>query len=484
MNKQKWQRWNRRKQVLVSLAAIFALLYVGVMLWHTYKPLPEGISYEGELHNVETIEMLYDLSYAQDKKGTEAKHEMQIFDEINQTIDEADDFIVLDFFLFDNYNDQKIDFPKVAGTLTDHLLAKKEQDPDFPIYFITDPVNKGYGSYESALIDSLKDAGVEVVYTDLTVLRDSVPLYSGLYRIFFQWFDFGETGWIANGMSSKAPEMKLASYAELMNVKANHRKALITEKAAIISSANPHDASGFHGNMAFKVSGPVINDMLESEEAVSRLSGGPDLPRTKAKEQEGPYQAQYLTEKKILDALLEDIANTRKGDEIWLAMFFIAETDVLKALTDAADRGVEVQMILDPNENSFGNKKTGLPNRPAANEMLREANDHLNVRWYNAFVGQFHTKTIMIQTDDETIISAGAANYTERALDNYNLESNIRILAPNDSELVDEMDTYFNRLWTNEDAMYTLDTGEYQNTFSFFQRSIYGFQKIFKLTTY
>ncbi|PSL40546.1 phospholipase D-like protein [Planomicrobium soli] len=478
------KKWSRKKQALVGLTAVFILLYVGVMLWHTYKPLPEGVSYEGELHNVETVDMFYDLSFAQDKKGTNAEHELQIFEEINQVIDQAEDFIVLDFFLFDNYNDQKIDFPKVAGSLTEHLLVKKEKDPDLPIFFITDPVNNGYGSYESKLIDSLKEAGVEVVYTDLTVLRDSVPIYSGLYRIFFQWFDFGEEGWIANGMSSEAPKMKMSSYANLMNVKANHRKAVITEKEAIVSSANPHDASGFHGNMAFKVSGPVLNDMLESEEAVSKLSGGPDLPRIKAQEQDGPYQAQYITEKKIHDALLKDISATQKGDLIWLGMFFISETEVLNALTDAADRGVAVQMILDPNENSFGNKKTGLPNRPAVNGMLREAGDNLKVRWYNAFIGQFHTKTIMIQTDKETIISAGAANYTERALDDYNLESNIRIIAPNDSDLAEEMDTYFTRLWNNEDALYTLDTGEYQSSFSFFQRSVYGFQKLFKLTTY
>jgi HKD family nuclease len=484
MNRQKWQGWSRQKQAMASLAAVFALLYVGVIVWHTYKPLPEGVSFKGDMHKVESVDMFYDLSYAQDKKGTDTEHELQIFEEINLVIDQADEFIVLDFFLFDNYNDQKIDFPKVAGTLTEHLLAKKEKDSEFPIYFITDPVNNGYGSYESGLIDSLKDAGVEVIYTDLTVLRDSVPIYSGLYRIFFQWFDFGEKGWIANGMSSKAPQMTLSSYSELMNIKANHRKTVITEKEAIVSSANPHDASGFHGNMAFKVSGPVINDMLESEEAVSKLSGGPELPRVDAEEQDGPYQVQYITEKKILDALLSDINKTQKGDTIWLAMFFVSETNVLEALTGAANRGVNVRMILDPNENSFGNKKTGLPNRPAVHEMLREADDHLQVRWYNAVIGQFHTKTIMIQTSEETIISGGAANYTERALDNYNLESNIRILAPNDSELVEGMDTYFTRLWDNEGALYTLDTAEYQNNFSFFQRSIYGFQKIFKLTTY
>ncbi|MGI2327817.1 phospholipase D-like domain-containing protein [Planococcus sp. YIM B11945] len=484
MKRKDYQNWSKRKKRTVGVLVVFIFLYIGIMLYHTYKPLPEGVAYEGKLHSVETVEMLYDLSFAQDKKGTDMKHELRIFDEINNMIDEAEEFVVVDFFLFDNYNDQKTDFPKVADALTDHLLAKKEKDPEFPVYFITDPVNKGYGSYESELFDRLKDAGVEVIYTDLKGLRDSVPIYSGAYRMLFQWFDFGDKGWIANGMSKEAPDMTLSSYLEMMNVKANHRKAAITEKEAIISSANPHDASGFHGNMAFKVSGPVINDMLTSEEAVSKLSGGPNLPRIQAKEQEGPYQVQYVTEKKILDALVGDIEKTKKGDQIWLAMFFVSETDILSALTDAANRGVNVHMILDPNENSFGNKKTGLPNRPAVNELIEESSDHLQVRWYNAVIGQFHTKSIMIQTEEETYISGGAANYTERALENYNLENNIRIIAPNDSALTKDMTNYFDRLWENEDALYTLPTEEYQSNFSFFQRSIYGFQKLFKLTTY
>nr|WP_316046909.1 hypothetical protein [Planococcus glaciei] len=78
----------------------------------------------------------------------------------------------------------------------------------------------------------------------------------------------------------------------------------------------------------------------------------------------------------------------------------------------------------------------------------------------------------------------GSANYTERTLDNYNLENDIRILAPHDSELSKDMDAYFNRLWNNEDALYTLDVEEYQDGFSFWQRGVYGVQKILKLTTY
>jgi HKD family nuclease len=484
MKRKKFQGWNKRKRIVRGTAGILALLYIGVIVWHTYKPLPPGISFAGEVHGLENVEMLYDLSYAQDQKGTGMEHELQIFDEINAVIDEAEDFIVVDFFLFDNYSDLKTDFPAVSEMLTEHLLKKKQENPEIPIYFITDPLNTGYGSYESLLLGTLEEAGVEVVFTDLDQLRDSTPLYSGFYRVFFQWFDTDSQGWIPNGMSGEAPKLSIASYLEMMNIKANHRKAVITEKEAIVSSANPHNASGLHGNMAFKVSGPIINDMLEAEEAVSKFSGGPELPRIQAEEQQGEYAAQYLTERRIFDVLIEDIEKTQKGDSIWLAMFYIAESNVVEALKDAANRGVEVRMIFDPNENAFGTEKTGLPNRPVVNEMYEEANGNLKVRWYNTVVGQFHTKSIMIHTKDERIIMGGSANYTERTLDNYNLENDIRITAPSDSKLANEMDAYFNRLWNNEDAVYTLDVEEFQDGFSFWQRGVYGIQKVLKLTTY
>ncbi|WP_422124078.1 phospholipase D-like domain-containing protein [Planococcus sp. X10-3] len=476
--------WSKRKRIIMGILGVLAMMYIGVIVWHTFKPLPEGLQYAGDLHQVEDVEMIYDLSFAQDQEGTDLQHELRIFDEIYAMIEEAEEFIVIDLFLFDNYSDLEVDFPAVAETLTNKLLAKKEEDPDFPIYFITDPLNFGYGSYESQLLGTMEDEGIEVIVTDLDELRDSTPLYSGLYRVVFQWFDAGGKGWLPNGMSSDAPELTISSYLKMMNIKANHRKAVITEKEAIISSANPHNASGLHGNMAFKVSGPVINDILESEEAVSKFSGGPEFPRAEVQEQQGDYQVQYVTEKKVLDTLVADIEKTEEGDSIHLAMFYIAEGAVVNALTEAANRGVKVRMVLDPNENAFGTEKTGLPNRPAVHEMLAETDDRIEVRWYNAVVGQFHTKSIMINTAEESYISGGSTNYTERAFMNYNVESNLRIVAPNDSELVGEMDEYFDRIWDNEDALYTLETDAYQDDFTFWQRGIYGFQKIFKLTTY
>ncbi|WP_336822895.1 phospholipase D family protein [Sporosarcina sp. USHLN248] len=474
------------KQLLVVSILLFLFLYIGVIVWHTNKPLPAGINYADELHKTDSIEMLVDLTYAQNEEGDGMEHELTIFDEVYKMIDEAESFIVLDFFLMDHYSDEQVDFPEIAQTLTSKLIEKKQNSPKMRIVYITDPLNIGYGSYNSIWFDQLEEAGIEVVYTDLEKLRDSTPLYSGLYRTIFQWgTNEGKKGWIPNAMASEAPKMTLSAYLVLLNVKANHRKTIVTDQAAIVTSGNPHNASGFHGNVAMKVKGSVLNDILEAEEAVLHYTNGGTLPRIETTNgEQGEYEVQYVTEKKILDTLMADIEKTVEGDKIQMGMFFIAMPEVVKAITDAANRGVEVEMILDPNENSFGNEKSGLPNRPVVQQMMKDSNGKIEIRWYNTVIGQYHTKLVAIQTEDKTYITNGSANLTGRTLDNYNLEANLRIVADNDSKLVRQIRSYFDRLWNNEDALYTVDFEEYQNTFTFFQRGIYKLQELLKLTTY
>lgn len=478
-------KWARPRWIIVLAVLLFSLLYIGVIIWHTYKPLPEGVNYQGDIHWADDVEMFTDLTFAQNRTGGGMKHENHIFEEVYKMIDEAESFIVLDFFLMDNFSDEDVDFPKIAETLTATLIAKKKSNPDMQIIFITDPLNTGYGSYDSKWFDAMEEADIEVVYTDLDKLRDSTPIYSGLYRTIFRWVNFEKDGWVANAMASKAPKMTLHSYMILLNVKANHRKTIVTDREALVTSGNPHNASGFHGNIALKVSGAVLNDILEAEEAVVRYTNGGTLPRVKVKEPEGgEYAVQYLTEKKILDALLGDIALAQTGDSIRMGMFFIAMPEVVQAIVDAANRGVNVEMILDPNENSFGNEKSGLPNRPVLQKMMDETDGKITARWYNTVIGQYHTKLVAIRAAKEMYITNGSANLTDRTLNNYNLEANLRVIAPVNSELAQEIDAYFDRLWNNEDAMYTLDFNEYQDSFTFYQRGIYRLQELLKVTTY
>ena len=486
MDKKKVKEWSTRRRVLTIIACLFVLIYIGIVLYHTYKPLPEGISHDGTLYRTDNVEMLTDLTYSKDRSKDGMVHELQIFDEVFSMIDRAEEFVVTDFFLYNGYYDEKEDFPELARTLTDRLVQKKKENPGMPVILITDPVNNGYGSYKSKEIRRLEDAGVDVVVTALDPLRDSTPIYSGVYRILFQWWGEDGKGWLPNPMAEDAPKMTVRSYLKLLNVKANHRKVIATEKGVLVNSGNPHDASGWHGNVAFKTDGPVINDVLKAEEAISRYSGGPEtFPRAETdKNINGLYGVQYVTERPILEHLLEDIGKAGKGDEVWLGMFYLAKRDILSALVEAAERGAQVRIILDPNENAFGNKKTGLPNMPVAEELIEDSEGRIKIRFYNAVIGQYHTKLVYVKDGEEAYISSGAANMTERALDDYNLEANLRIEAPADSPLVADLDAYFNRLWSNEDALYTLEAEEKLDGFAQAQRFVYGLQKLLKLTTY
>ena len=62
--------------------------------------------------------------------------------------------------------------------------------------------------------------------------------------------------------------MSLRSYLEMLNFKANHRKVFVADSAdgpvTIVSSANPHDASSAHSNVALLI---ILSALLVGWEA-------------------------------------------------------------------------------------------------------------------------------------------------------------------------------------------------------------------------
>jgi cardiolipin synthase A/B len=469
--------------IILIIIAILSLM----IAYHTsWKSLPGGISYEGDTHEMENIEFFRDLTF--ENEAGEVEHDLQIFEEINKTIAEADDFIVADMFLFNGYHSGKHDFPPISSDLVDAILERKEEVPDLKVVFITDQINTIYGSYQSETIKRLEDGGVEVVLTNLNKLRDSNPLYSSVWRSFFSWMGTGEGGWIGNPLSKEAPEVTLRSYMKLLNIKANHRKLLVTENSAIVSTANPHDASGFHENVAFKMEGPIIKDILEAEEAVVDYSGGaegfPDYENRTWKEQEGSLATRFVTEGKIYKAVLDELSQADEGDDVWLGMYYLADKKVMSSLDDAANRGATVNIIMDPNKTAFGHEKTGIPNLPVAAELQRLGNENIHLRWYDVHMEQYHTKMLYIDKSEENVIVAGSANYTRRNLANLNLEADVVIKGTGDEEVFTEVKDYFQRIWNNEEGRYTADYEEYQDKLTFIRYATYYLQKWTWFTTY
>ncbi|MBD1380305.1 phospholipase D family protein [Metabacillus arenae] len=471
----------KKKSVLLLLS--LSLFLAIVMIYQTYKPLPQGVSYGGKVYQVEDVDFLTDLTY-KDKYGAQV-YEQSIFKEINQTIKKAEQFIVVDMFLYNSYVDENIDYPNISQSLTNTLINQKEKKPKLKIIVVSDSVNTTYGSHEAKQLEQLKKHGIDVVITKLNPLRDPNPIYSSVWRTFIQWFGQEGTGWVPNPMAETAPKVTMRSYLKLMNIKANHRKLIATENAAIVSSANPHDASGFHSNIAFKVKGGIIADIIEAEQAVSDFSEGPKMPKYDQKTKgSGPIQIQYLTEGKIYRHIIKALDDAADGDRVWIGMFYLADREVIDAIVDAAERNVKVNLVLDPNQNAFGAEKIGLPNLPVASELRNMEKKNIKIRWYNTDKEQYHSKILYVDHGDHAVILGGSANFTKRNLANYNLENNLKIVAPSDEEITREVDDYFNRIWNNEKGTYTVEYEKYQDKLPVFKYIMYVLQKIFQFTTY
>lgn len=151
---------------------------------------PEGTNVSGTFEPTEA-EFIYDLSYVREGKKI---HEQSIFKREMQTIKNAEEFLVVDFFLFNDEYNKELEFPNQVETMTNLLIEKKKARPSMPILFVTDPINNFYGAYEEDNIKRLRDAGIQVVVTDLNQMRDSNPLFSGYYRAYLKWFGTGGRG--------------------------------------------------------------------------------------------------------------------------------------------------------------------------------------------------------------------------------------------------------------------------------------------------
>ncbi|WP_211747412.1 phospholipase D family protein [Paenibacillus sp. Marseille-Q4541] len=479
------KRHERVKKIIFWFVLINIVWLAAVIVYQMNKPLPPGVAYEGQIHNVSDVEFLTDLTYP--SSDGSMKHEQQIMKRMEKVVSEAEQFLVIDLFLFNNYQHTDQKFPQASERFTNLLINKKKDNPAMEMVFITDEVNTNYNSHPNALLERMKQHGIRVVVTDVDSLRDPTPIYSAVWRTYFQWFGQSGTGWLPNLMASDGPDVTLRSYLKLLNVKANHRKLVASEKSAIVSSANVHDPSIYHSNIAFEVSGNIIGDMLKAEQAVLDMSGGGQLPTFTPSpvNEQGSTQVRYLTEGKVANYALDLMNEAEKGDTLWMGMFYLADRDIKSSLLDAASRGVSVKLILDPNENAFGQKKIGIPNRPVAQELVDESKGQIEIRWYNTTKEQYHTKLLYLsRSNGPQLILGGSTNFTPRNLNNYNLENDLYIEAPENSKVATQVNGYFQRLWTNKDAEYTLDLAEYKDDIPFFKDLLYKLQYSLGFTTF
>ncbi|WP_246060448.1 phospholipase D-like domain-containing protein [Peptoniphilus catoniae] len=442
---------------------LLLLIFLIPLIYSLFTKNPKGTNLAGDFTNPIEVKYIEDLSYSKDNKTV---HELNIFKEEMDLIEKAEDFLIIDLFLYnDDYTKSSIQYPTSVSDMTDAIIAKKNRNPSMPIVFITDPINNFYGAYEQTHLKRLKDAGINVVVTDHNKMRDSNPIFSGYYRFFIKWFGIGEKGFIRNFFDANGPKVTIRSILKLANFKGNHRKVFISENEAMIASANPHDPSSFHSNVALRFKGEAIKDLIESEKSVVEFSGG-DFPDIKVsdnfKGKDENIKLRILTESEILKALLENINRAESEDEIYIGIFYLSDFKVLKSLASASDRGVKIKIVADPNKDAFGIEKNGNPNRSALC-TLAEKNENIDLRWYDTRGEQYHTKMAFFKYNKSKLahVILGSANFTKRNLENYNLETDVELVTDLSGEIPLQISNYFKRVWNNEDGNYTLPMETY-----------------------
>lgn len=433
------------KLILVSLLAALS----GFGLFHLFKPLPPGLDYRGPWHPLRDPQLLTDITWRDDRG--QIRSDQHIFDEIFRLIDEARRLIVVDMFLFDDSGGGP-DHRPLARELTEALVARRRAVPDMDILVVSDPFNSLYGGTRSPWFQRLRQAGITVVETDLTRLRDPNPLWSAVWRLCCQWLgNDPDGGWLPHAAGDSP--VTLRSYLALLNFKANHRKTLIVDEGeglrGLVTSANPHDGSSRHHNVALGFGGPAALDLLRSELAVPGVeraaAGLSSIPAPEPVTDDAGPEGRILTEAAIRDAALAMIEGAPADSALDLAMFYLSHREVVQALIRARERGVRLRVLLDANHDAFGREKNGIPNRQTAMELHRAG---VPVRWCNTHGEQCHTKLLLRRDPEGTWqLLLGSANFTRRNLDNFNLETDIQVRGHAPAPLSRRAADLFGRYW-------------------------------------
>lgn len=449
------------------------------------QQMPEDLSTATPLRPAEQVELLFDQTW-RDSQGQE-HIQQQIMDRVLELIGGANDLIVVDMFLFNDFAGEDSHRP-LSSELTDALIAARQRHPQMPVVLITDPFNTLYGGVESAQLEALRGAGVAVVMTNLSKLPASNPTWTGIWTLCCSYLgNSTRGGWLPNPVGEG--KVTLRTYLHLLNFRANHRKTLIVgrngEWTGLVTSMNPHDASSRHDNSAVQFSGAAALDLLQTERAVALLSGyapAADWPTAPAVSGSEPPQLQVLTEGAIEQGLLQLIDSAQTGDALDLEMFYLSSRPVIEALIQAHQRGATLRVILDPNRDAFGREKNGIPNRQAAWD-LHEAG--IPVRWCATEGEQCHRKWIRLErTDGSAELIAGSANFTRRNLHDLNLETSVRLVSRSDSPQISQQRGDFEREWQNANgAIYSLPYADFADH-SRWRYLVYRFMEASGLSTF
>jgi len=352
-----------------------------------------------------------DFLYESPRRPAAAAHDLA-------AIDHAEQLIVLDR-------------SPVTLALAQRLLARKHLRPALKIVLVTDPGNEAFGGSSAQTLNSLEAAGVIVARVRLDRLRDSNPLYSGLWRLAF--------GWWSDPFDEAPGRATLPALARMHNAKSDQRQLIVADDGsggwvAVIAPA------GAAASLILR--GPLARAMIAGELEVAawstdddRLPAGPTMDGRGV----GSIDARFLTEGAIETALLDAMEAAGGGDRIGIAVENLSDRRLIAAALRAAARGASLQVLLARNQE---------PNQAVAGELLRQGRGRIEIRWYLGSDAASLPKLLLFRHGEDLWINLGTANYTRRNLGDLNLAASVELRMPARAAAARAVTEFFSAAWS------------------------------------
>jgi hypothetical protein len=400
----------RRFAKIAFLALLVA--WLALVFWNSAKPLPPGTHIVSQTSRLSESDVDF-------LHGPTLRQEMLARD--MSAIDRAEQLIVLDR-------------SPVDRELAQHLLSRKHARPNLKIVLVTDPGNQVFGGTPAQYLVALEQAGIIVARVRLERLRDSNPLYSGLWRLLL--------GWWSEPFDEVPGQVTLTSWSRMRNSKADQRQLVVADDGSGGWTAilGPGGATA-----ALIVRGSLARAMIASELQIAAWSTDDDrLPSAPPMDLRGvgSIDARFLTEGGIEAALLDAIAASGRDDQICIAVENLSDRRLIAASLAAAARGARVQVLLDRN---------GVPNHAAAGELLRDGGGRVEVRWYATGQAASSPRLLAVRHRNDLWLNLGSANFTRRNLGDLNLEAGVELRMPARAGTARAVNDYFAEIWSGAD---------------------------------
>jgi len=391
------------------LLLLLLLAWLSLMFWNTAKPLPPGTHLVSRTARLSDADV--DFLYESPRRRAAVAPDLS-------AIDHAEQLIVLDR-------------SPVTRELAQRLLARKHLRPHLKIVLVTDPANEAFGGSPAQTLTSLEQAGVIVARVRLDRLRDSNPLYSGLWRLAF--------GWWSDPFDETPGRATLPALARTRNSKSDQRQLVVADDGSggWIAIIAPTGAAA-----SLTLRGPLARAIIAGELQVAAWSTDDDrLPVSPSMDDRGvgSIDARFLTEGAIETALFDAIGAAGSGDRLGIAVENFSERRLIAAALRAAARGASLQVLLARNRE---------PNQAVGDELLRSGGGRIEIRWYLGSDAASLPKLLLFRHGDDMWMNLGTANYTRRNLGDLNLAASVELRMPARAAAARAITEYFSEAWS------------------------------------